>query len=154
MRDQTAAADNPATQGVAQFAADFAQGTALRMPPAHGLPQLRVDPPEISRGVLDKTTDFRHVRHIAQALEIAVGRAARQVIDVGAGGQTVGVECAPGQAVIGAQADIAPVQVEVGNGPRFVAAAGGVMGLVADACADFAGDTAGLSRARNAPEAQ
>ena len=140
MRNQAIAADNPATHGVTQFAADFTQGAALGMPAAHGLAQLRIDPPEIGRGVLDEAAHLGHVRHVAQALQFAVGSTPRKVVDIGASGQAVGIQGAPGEAVIGTQADVTPIQVQVRHRPGFVAAAAGVVGLIAEARAHVARD--------------
>ncbi|CRM30124.1 hypothetical protein [Pseudomonas sp. 52 E 6] len=154
VRRQAGAADDPAAQWVPEFAAELAQRAALRMPAAHGLAQPRIDAPEIGGRVLDEAAYLSHVRYIAQTLQRAVGGASLQVIDIGAGGETVGVQRAPGQAVIGAQADIAPVQIQVRHGPCFIAAAGGVVGLVAEARAHFASDCIGPDRAGEAAQPQ
>jgi len=144
MRHQAAAANDPATQRIAQLAADLAQHAALALSATHGVAQLGIDPPEVGRRVLHEPADLGHARHFAQPRQRAVGRAAREVVDVRAGAESVGFQRAPGQAVIGAEADVAPVQVEVRNGRGFIAGAGGFLGLVADTRACFTADAVGL----------
>ncbi|MNI61181.1 hypothetical protein D3C73_1164340 [compost metagenome] len=100
-------------------------------------------PPEIGRGELHEPAHLAHVRHIAQALQLTVRGPARQVIHERPGAETVDLECIPGQPVISAQADIAPVQIEVRQGPGFVTTAGRIVGLIAQAQPGFTADAIG-----------
>nr|GFB42086.1 hypothetical protein [Tanacetum cinerariifolium] len=101
--DQGRAAEDASAQRVVQFTSDPPQHAALAIAAAERAAHLGEHTPDVRGAVFDETANLAHVRHVMQAMQRAIGRAALNVVDEGPGTPAAGFDRIPGQPLVRAQ---------------------------------------------------